>query len=227
MKKAAIYHFTNESAKRPKIYKDQLKTLEKYAASLGFKVEAIYCDKSLKVCEREEFKKLLSEIDSFDALITKDFYHISKNTMQCINIMNSMRSTGVFIHTIDNGCFVFEKEPFNDPLRVVTYNCRFGTETEMHHIIPLQNDILRLFVEKKTQWSIINQYFDESENQNNGEQVSLDKIIKNKDKYDLLLVHNLNDIHWRTSNFCKIREALGMDIYSLQNGFLKYRRDNI
>ena len=44
-----------------------------------------------------------------------------------------------------------------------------------------------------------------------------------RDKYDILLVHNLNDIHWRTANFFRIREQLHMDIYSLQEGLLKYR----
>ena len=60
--------------------------------------------------------------------------------------------------------------------------------------------------------------------QKDGEQIHLQELIQNKDKYDLLLVHNLNDVHWRTSNFCKVREQLHLDIYSLQEGFLKYRR---
>lgn len=54
-----------------------------------------------------------------------------------------------------------------------------------------------------------------------------DKLIKNKDNYDLLLVHNLNDVHWRTANFCKVREQLHLDIYSLQEGFLKYNKEMI
>ena len=89
----------------------------------------------------------------------------------------------------------------------------------------VNNDILKLFANKKTRWTVIDQYFDYSEHQNDGEQKQLMELIKNKDKYDLLLVHNLNDVHWRTANFCEIREQLQLDIYSLQEGFLKYRRD--
>lgn len=223
-KKAAIYHFTNESRLRPKIYRDQLKILEEYAISMGFEVKDIFCDKSLKRCERIEFNNFLSCCNQYDILITKDFYHISKNTMQCMKIMKDLRDKGVLTYTIENGVFIFEKEPFDKQLRVATYHSRFGTKSELNKIVPVQNDILRLFANKKTNWSITDQYFDESEHQNDGEQVDLQKLILNKDNYDLLLVHNLNDIHWRTANFCKVRESLQMDIYSLQDGFLKYRK---
>ena len=43
-------------------------------------------------------------------------------------------------------------------------------------------------------------------------------------KYDLLIVHNLNNLHWRTSNFCKIQEQLHFDIFSLQEGLIKFYR---
>ena len=223
-KKAAIYHFTDKSTKRPKIYKDQLKTLEEYAASMGFEVKDIYCDKSLRRCDQTEFDHFLSRCEQYDVLITKDFYHINKHTMQCMNIMKGLREKGILTYTQKNGIFTFEEEPFKQPLKVATYHSRFGTPSELNQIVPVQNDILNLFTKKKTNWTVIDQYFDESERQKDGEQIHLNELICNKDKYDLLLVHNFNDIHWRTANFCKVREILHMDIYSLQDGFLKYRK---
>lgn len=225
--KAAIYHFTDGSEKRPKIYKDQLNKLERFAISQGFTVAEIFCDKSLLKCEQTEFDRFMSDIDKYDVLITKDFYHISKNTMKCMNVVKELRDKGVQLHSIENGSFSWEEAPFNKPLRVTTYCCRFGTPNEMKQIIPVQNDILKLFSNKKTNWTIVDQYFDESEHQNDGEQVQLMEIIKNKDKYDILIVHNLNDIHWRTANFCKVRQQLHLDIYSLQEGFLKYHKETI
>ena len=97
-------------------------------------------------------------------------------------------------------------------------------KNEMREVIPVKNDILTLYSNKKTKWSVVDQYFDESLHQNDGEQKQLMELIKNRDKYNLLLVHNMNDIHWRTANFCKVREQLQIDIYSLQEGFLAYRR---
>lgn len=226
-KQAAIYHFTDKSTKRPKIYQDQLQALTDYAKTNDFNVKDIYCDKSLRRCDRSEFDRFLASCEQYDILVTKDFYHISKNTMQCMSILKDLRSKGVLTYTMENGIFIFEDEPFNMNLRVATYHSRFGTESELNKIVLVQNDILKLFADKKTNWTIIDQYFDESEHQNDGEQVNLQHLIDNKDNYDLLLVHNLNDIHWRTANFCKVRDALQMDIYSLQDGFLKYRRENV
>lgn len=219
---AAIYHFTDGSEKRPVVNEKQLNNLKQFAISQGYVVSDIYCDKSLLKCEHPEFERLISNIDKYDVLITKDFYHISKNTMKCMSIMRDFLDKGVLIHTIENGYFSWDEAPFNKPLRVATYCCRFGTPNEMKQIIQVQNNILKLFTNKKTKWTIVDQYFDESEHQNDGEQVELMNLIKNKDKYDIILVHNLNDIHWRTANFCKIREQIHLPIYSLQEGYLKF-----
>lgn len=224
---AAIYHFTDGSEKRPIVNQKQLNMLEQFAISQGFSVGEIYCDKSLLKCEQSEFDRFMADIDKYDVLVTKDFYHISKNTMKCISVMKELRDKGIQIHSIENGSFSWEEAPFDKPLRVATYCCRFGTPNEMKQIIPVHNDILKLFADKKTQWTVIDQYFDESERQNDGEQIQLMELIKNKDNYDLLLVHNLNDVHWRTANFCKVREQLHLDIYSLQEGFLKYNKEMI
>lgn len=219
---AAIYHFTDGSEKRPIMNQKQLNILEQFTISQGFSVGEIYCDKSLLKCEQSEFNRFMSEADKYDVLVTKDFYHISKNTMKCMSVMKDLRDKGIQIHSIENGSFSWEEAPFDKPLRVATYCCRFGAPNEIKEIIPVHNDILKLFTNKKTQWTIIDQYFDESEHQLDGEQIKLMELIKNKGKYDLILVHNLNDIHWRTANFCKIREQLHLDIYSLQEGYLKF-----
>lgn len=222
-KKAAIYHFTDGSDKRPVVNQKQLNILEDYAKSIGFTDVEIFCDKSLLVSEHTEFAKLLSCISKFDALITKDFYHISKNTGKFMNTMCELRDKGIPIYSIENGAFYWDEVPIDKPLKIATYCCRFGTSSEMTEIIPISNDILNLFINKKTNWILVDQYIDESEHQKDGEQIQLHDLIKNKKNYDLLLVHTLNDIHWRTAKFCRIREELQMDIYSLHEGYLPYR----
>lgn len=219
--RAAIYHFT-DSTKRVKIYQKQLNTLEKYATALGFTDVDFFCDLSLLRKNRKEFDRFLSCANQFDALIAKDFYHINKNTTQCMKILKNLRNRGIEIHTIDNGSLCWQKEPIDKHLRIATYCSRFGTNNGQKQLMKIQNDILKLFTNKKTKWTILDQYYDESKLQKNGEQQDLEHLIANKNNYDLLLVHNMNDIHWRTANFCKIREELQLDIYSLQEGFLKY-----
>lgn len=222
--KAAIYHFTDGSKKRPKIYKDQLNILQNFANSKGFLVTEIFCDKSLLRSKHPEFDRFMTSVDEFDALITKDLYHISKNTGKCMAIIQELQNKGLQIYSSENGFFIWEDAPFDKSLRVATYTCHFGTPTEMKEVIPVRNDIFTLFISQKTNWTVIDQYYDESLRQKDSEQIQMKKLIANRDKYDLLLVHNLNDVHWRTATFCKIRDQLKLDIYSLQEGFLKYRR---
>ena len=143
-----------------------------------------------------------------------------------MNIMQELRRKNVPIYTQENGYFSLEEAPFDKHLKVATYCCRFGTENELREIIPVHNDILTLYAKMKTNWTIVDQYFDESEHQKDGEQTELMRLLQNKDKYDLILVHNLNDIHWRTANFCKIREQHQLDIHSLKEGFLQYKEVN-
>ena len=142
-----------------------------------------------------------------------------------MKVMQDLRNKGLQIYSPENGIFIWEDAPFDELLRVATYTCHFGTPNEMKEVIPVKNDIFKLFTDKKTKWTLADQYYDESLHQKDGEQVQLMKLLDNKKRYDLLLVHNLNDIHWRTANFCKVREQLHMDIYSLQEGFLKYRKE--
>lgn len=226
MRKAAIYHFTNHSEIRPKIYKDQLTALETYAFSLGYDSVDIFCDMSLKVCEHAEFKRFLSCSDQYDALIVKSFYHISKNTGKLIESMRTLQEKGLSVYSPEDGIFTWEIVPLTAPLRVVTYTILHGTPNEMKEILPVRNDILRLFTEKKTRWTIADQYYDKTLYQRHGEQTSLSELVANKERYDLLLVHKLNDINWHTARFLKVRNELRLDIYSLQEGYLKYRKEN-
>lgn len=223
--KAAIYHFTDKSEHRPKICKDQLKALENFSASAGFSAYDIFCDKSLKRRERTEFDRFLSEYVQYNALITKDLYHISKNTGKCMSILKDLWDKGIQVFTLENGTFYWEKAPFSESLRAVTYTCHFGPATEFREVISVRNDVSKLFINKKTEWSLEAQYYDDSLRQRDGEQVQLMDLLDKANCYDILVVHNLNDIHWRTANFCKIRERLRMGIYSLQEGFLPFHED--
>lgn len=224
-KNALLYHFSTSKMARPKIFEEVLHQLETYADSLGYTVKDTFCDMSNRRCDRTKFDYFLYTADQYDALFVQDFHHISKNTMKCMSIVKDLRLKGIKTYTLFDGCIEFEEAPFNKHLKIATYNCRFGSIDTIRDIMSVSNDVLTLFASKNTNWDIVDQYFDESENQNDGEQPDLQRLIENKDNYDLILVHNLNDIHWRTANFIKVREALHLDIYSLQEGFLEYRKE--
>lgn len=229
MNKVAIYHFTDKSEKRPIINEKQMVLLRDFAKQYGTLVKE-YLDKSLKKCEQEEKKKLIQEIGEYDILVTKDFYHIAKNTGTCIELLQQFLSQGVQTHSIEDGCFTFTDVPFDKELNVAIYHSKYIDNTPSSDrwkrgndiTVQTQLEIMRLFVKQKTQWKIADIYVDETQGQSDSKQVNLLKLIKNSEKYDLVLCKNFNNIHWRTAKFCKRRNDMKLDIYSLREGYLKY-----
>ena len=92
-------------------------------------------------------------------------------------------------------------------------------------ILAVQNEVMELFIKKRTKWTLKHQYFDIATNRLDNTQVQLHEMIRNRQEYDLILVHKLIALHWRTAKLCKIRQELHMDIHSLQDGFLKYTEE--
>jgi DNA invertase Pin-like site-specific DNA recombinase len=225
MKTAAIYHFASNSEIRQVIHTGQLRKLEDYAAALGFDRTEVFLDlldKRLLRRDRSEFDRFLSCAGKYDALFTKDFYHISKTTRECFHTLLDFQDRGIHTYTLENGAFCTSDPPLEKPLRVTAYTCYLGPHKETRQVLQVKNNILPLFVAKKTRWTLVDQYFDESQYQKDEEQIQLRKLISNREKYDLLLVHSFGDIHRRTAKFCKIRDQLRMDIYALQDGLWKY-----
>lgn len=69
--KAAIYHFSDTSGKRPIIYEKEIDALKAFAERQGLEVSEVFFDTSLERGKRKEFDRFLASSDSFDALVTK------------------------------------------------------------------------------------------------------------------------------------------------------------
>lgn len=234
MNKVAIYHFTDGSEKRPIVNEKQMIALREFASHYGTVVKE-YLDKSLKKGEQEEKKKLFQEIGKYNRLITKDFYHIAKNTGTCIGIMQKFFSIGVKIYSMEDGSFTFTETPFDQELNIAVYHSKYadnapsaeGRKRGNSITVQTQIEIIKLFVKTKTRWKIIDVYVDETEGQSDDKQKNLLQLIENKNKYDLVLCKDFNRIHWRTAKFCERRNKMGLDIYSLKEGYLKYERSDL
>lgn len=221
--KTAIYHFTQNENKE---YQKVLADFKKYANDQNMIISKIFLDNSPLRYRRKEFDNFLSSNEDYNALIVKDFYHISKNTMKCMSILKDMQNRGIDVHSLNDGIIKFFQPDFNKPLRVATYSRHLGVTQKGNDIIPLKNDILNLFIKKETNWSLVDQYSDESNQEKYAAQLQLIDLIKNKDKYDLIVVHNLNDLNWRTAKFIKVMNDLNLDVYSLQEGLIKITRSD-
>lgn len=233
MKKVAIYHFTNKSENRPIVNEKKMIALREFACAYGV-VEKEYLDRSLKKCEQVEKRKLVREIDKYNVLVTNDFYHLSKNTGACIALMKEFLDKGIEIYSMEDGCFTFVDVPFDKKYKIAIYHSKYvegtvsTTKQKRGNSITMQTqiDILELFVRTKTKWEIVDVYVDEAQGQSDSKQSNLLKLITNKDKYDLVLCKDFNIIHWRTAKFCKRRNEMQLDIYSLKEGYLKYEGRN-
>ena len=221
--KAAIYHFTDKSEKRPGIYLKELQRLRDFASSLGYAGCDEYVDMTLTLQDQVKKKELLSSITDYRSLILRDFYHLRKNTGACMEGLVWLSRSGIQVHSIEDGSFLFMEAPFSNPLRAAVYYCGLGI---VGHSSELQFDIMEMFIRAKTNWTLVDSYADLSGNKIDGSQVEMQKLIQNRDKYDIILVQSFNDIHWRTAKFCKVRNRLQKDIYSMHNEiYLKYERE--
>lgn len=148
-------------------------------------------------------------------------------TGSTINIIKKLHTLGIPVYSLEEAPLNYSEAPFEKPLNIASYYCCQVHKENMRDIIPVQNSILALFTQKETKWTVIDQYFDESERQRHGEQPFLSKLIANKERYDLIIVPQFADLHHDISTFCNIRKHLKLDIYSLKEGFIKYDEEVI
>ena len=142
--KAAIYHFTDGGSIRPIVYEKEIDRIKKFASDIGFADTDLYLDKSLRKVDQLQLQKLLQDIDGYEALIMKDFYHLRKNTGAFMSDLIALGSKGVNVYTIEDGNFQLEKAPFEQPLRVAMYYC--GLEI-VGRSMELQFEIMKYFLQ--------------------------------------------------------------------------------
>lgn len=225
---AALYVKT--SLKKDKIGKPQkvntsINILWGYAASLGYQVEEIYHDVSKAGISRAERNRLIAECEQYNALFLTCAFHLNRTTRQFFSISNELEDKGLEIHTMDHGVIsVTDNIPTLESLKVATYYCHLSMTDSVHDYTGIQNEVFQMYIRKETSWTVIDQYIDRLDQRKVTEQYELEKMIANKDKYDIILVSDFGNLSWDTSRFFNAREQLGKDIYSLEEGLLPFRK---
>ncbi|MCR5704781.1 MAG: recombinase family protein [Eubacterium sp.] len=221
--KTAVYHFTNSDGIK---YQKLIDEFNEFAQANNLTISEFFIDKNGLVYQQSEFDRFLSTCEQFDTLIVKDFYHLCKNTMKCLSIIRELHDKGIKIYAIKDGIIDFNNVDFSKTLKVATYSRHWRASKIQKTFVPLKNDILNLFVNKETNWSIVDQYCDESKNEKDETQLQLASLLENKDKYDLLVVNTLHEINFKTARFIKILYELNLDVYSLQEGLIRIARSD-
>lgn len=214
--KAAIYHFTDKSEIRPIVYQKELDRLMEFAGSMGYEDPDVYLDFTLRRCDQREHERLISNAEQYTAIIAKDFYHLAKNAVPCLNLMASLNNRGVRVITMVDGAFSFCPAPVRTQRSVALYYCGL----EITRPVDLQKEIMRMYVRNETDWTITGEYIDTEGNRSASNQSELQRMIKEKGSYDLVFTRSFNDLNWLAAKFCKYRHDLGCDIYSLHEDVL-------
>ena len=226
LKKVCIYHFTNaENLRRPIVNEKQMAILNEFASQYG-DIKQVYLDGTLKQCNQDKKKQMIKEIANYDILVMKDFYHLARNTGACFGLLQAFSLQGVKTITMEDGSFSFQFQdaPFDKKLKICVYHSKYKEDGD--RTIETQINIFKTFVSHKTNWEIVNIFIDEANSQSDSVQTEIFKVIKNKEKYDLLLIKDFNSLHWRTAKFCHRRNELGLPIYSLKEGYLPYEKES-
>lgn len=221
--RAAIYHCTDVSSKRPVVYQKELERIKGLASSMGYRDAVVYLDMSIRKRGQVQAVRLWEDISGYEALLMKDFSHLEKNTGEFISSLAHLAGMGVEVHTVEDGSYVFEQPPFGKPLKAAAYYCAAGSAG---YSAGLHLDVMDYFVRTHTRWELSGRYADMSGNIKDGSQGHLQELISDRDRYGIVLVQSFLDIHWRTAKFCTFRNQLRADIYSMHEDlYLRYRKE--
>ncbi len=224
--KAALYLKTclkKNQIGKPQRVNASVNVLWGFAASSGYEVEGLYHDISEAGMSRTERQMLLEQCDQYDALFLSCAFHLSRTTRQYFALMKELEAKGLEIHSKDHGILsVSNAIPIEKPLRVATYYSHIISDINGHKYSDIQNQVFSLYIKKETPWILVDQYIDKLDEKKVTKQTELLKLIENKDKYDIIIVSDFGNLCWDTSRFFNIRKELAKDIYSLEEGILKF-----
>jgi hypothetical protein len=222
-KRAAIYHFTN-GLQRTSVCEKEIERLICFSNDMGYDTVDVFCDARTTREEHNALDNLFSKKELYSAIITKDYFHINKYTLQVFNILKELNLCGINLYTMNDRILeVQPSAPFDKPLTAATYYCHWQKHNDLSNVV-LKNDILKTFIDTNTNWILLNQYHDEEPKGHAGNQLQLQRLLEKRTDYDIVLLHSMSSLHWRTHNFINTIDRLHLDIFSLQEGYIKYMR---
>lgn len=76
-KQIAIYHFTNQSVNRPRLYEREIDMMYQYVLQQKcWGTPFLYVDYSLRKSEHSAYEKFKRNAERFDVLLVTDFFHV-------------------------------------------------------------------------------------------------------------------------------------------------------
>lgn len=217
VKKVAVYHFTNLAERRPTIVLNDMDRLYEYASRhKSWEVEHLYLDFSLNKCEQIHLSELVSNLDQYDIVLVKSFYHINKKMMSFWKQLQKFRAVGISVVSLEEGELVSyaKNELFEKSLKIAIYDkARSPMEERTQELLI---DRIRVFVKHKAKnWHIVKVYTDSARKD---DRKQLYKLMEEIDQFDLILMDTYGKVHEGTNQFYKFKCKVNLPLYSLREG---------
>lgn len=211
-KKVAIYLVTNKSDQRPIIYERELDKVYEFASQQKcWDVPYVYLDKTLKKSEHSAYERFKEQVNKFDILLLLDFYQLEDKLGTFLKEVLELNKQGIQVISMRQGAIrILPEEIIHQKRKVVAYDN--GTP-EMEK--DLKKAILQAFVNHRTQWQLETIYMEEMHTED-WEEIG-ERLVEDSEKW-ILLVRKFNCLHPRTIVFFRMIKAIGIPIYSLEEG---------
>lgn len=222
-KKACIYHFSANS--ESKICRKHLIEITEYANRKGYDIEEVYIDSSLKQSEKTEHTRMLGTAEKYNCLFLRDLFHLNKWTVKCMAYVKNLQEQKTLVSSMHSGDIILEngKSDFMKEKKILFYHSKVNMSDEREY--STQKAIVELFCREKTKWTIVDSIYEEYPKKSVHGQPKLWGLGNLAGKYDLVIVQSFGRLDLQTARFEKIVNLLNVDVYSLQEGLLKIRKE--
>ena len=209
----AIYHITDQSKERPRIYVKCIDGLYEVSQQNGWGTPFLFQDFSLVKSEQVKYQEFKTHANKYDMLVVSDFYHIEDKLSVFVSEIQELEAKGIKVESIKEGRVRISDDFLKKSLKVAIYDRWLDENDE-----GLELDRLKAFVKYKTDWKIASIYKEAEKIETDSKQQELQNLLSERHNYDAILVRRFNCLHWRTSMFFKIARKMNIPIYSMKEG---------
>lgn len=222
----AIFHFSSNAELRPAIATNVVDGLYQYASQLkDWGAVHLYLDFSLVRNKQMNYYRMIQNVGKYDVILVRNFYHLSKKTMQVWKMAEVFIAQGVRVISMEEGEIYLNRDQtiLKKSLKIALYdNARTKYELDIQDILI---ERMTAFKESKaSSWEIHGVYIDDFRSSG---QLKLNQLIDNRADYDLVVVDSFSKINEITNIFTKIKARLQIPIYSIKEAVLYEQRKDI
>lgn len=202
--KIAVYYSVKKGISRPIVPEKEIDYIyQEISRQKWREIPCLFLDFSLIKSEQNQREKLYHSCN-IGKIFTKNFAALEKKTGTLISEVKRLHKDTIFYSLEEGELQMFSEVRCNQKSKVAVYN-QENEDWELERI--------RIFLKEKANLNHVSIYSDHKD-----QEINLKKLIEEKDKYSMIFVFSLLDIHYRTSMFFKRLNQLSKPVYGIKEG---------